>query len=94
MQLDEEVDTAYPARWIGKVTVVTMDGRLLEGRVDEPKGDPGNTLSRKELEHKAQRLAEFSGAASQAEMRAACEYIWGIAGAPTVGPFFVSPGTP
>jgi 2-methylcitrate dehydratase PrpD len=94
MQLDEEVDTAYPARWIGKVTVVTMDGRVLEGRVDEPKGDPGNTLSRKELEHKAQRLAEFSGAASKAEMRAACEHIWGIAGAPTVGPFFVAPGTP
>src|SRR5262249_32530811 len=46
MELDREVDSAYPARWIGKVTVSTHDGRTLEGRVDEPKGDPGNTLSR------------------------------------------------
>ena len=49
MELDPEVDAAYPARWIGKVTVHTIDGRVLHGRVDEPKGDPGNTLSRAEL---------------------------------------------
>lgn len=47
MVLDPEVDSAYPRRWIGKVTVQkTKDGRSFEGRVDEPKGDPGNTLSR------------------------------------------------
>ena len=44
MTLDAEVDSAYPARWIGKVVVDTTDGRRLAGRVDEPKGDPGNTL--------------------------------------------------
>ncbi|MEO8408236.1 MAG: MmgE/PrpD family protein [Oxalobacteraceae bacterium] len=79
MQLDAEVDNAYPARWIGKVTVETMDGRTLQGRVDEPKGDPGNTLTRDELEQKALRLADFSGAASPAEMHAAFERIWNIA---------------
>jgi 2-methylcitrate dehydratase PrpD len=88
MVLDEEVDAAYPARWIGKVTVVTTDGRVLEGRVDEPKGDPGNTLTREELENKALRLAEFGAGASAAEMRAAFERIWHIAQAPTVGAFF------
>lgn len=72
---DVEVDRAYPLRWIGKVTVVTADGRTLHGRVDEPKGDPGNTLTRSELEQKAQRLAEFSGAASFAEMREVFERI-------------------
>ncbi len=46
MQLDEEVDSAYPRRWIGKVSVTTEDGKSFSGRVDEPKGDPGNTLSR------------------------------------------------
>ncbi|WP_077562951.1 MmgE/PrpD family protein, partial [Polaromonas sp. C04] len=46
MVFDAEVDGAYPQRWIGKVTVTTTDGRVLQGRVDEPKGDPGNTLSR------------------------------------------------
>ena len=55
MVLDQEVDQAYPARWIGKVTVQTADGRTLEGRVDEPKGDPGNTLSREELEERVQK---------------------------------------
>src|SRR3546814_4621337 len=45
MDLDAEVDAAYPAQWIGKVTVHTFDGRALSGRVDEPKCDPGNTLS-------------------------------------------------
>ncbi len=79
MVLDAEVDGAYPARWIGKVTVETMDGRTLHGRVDEPKGDPGNTLTRAELEQKALRLAEFSNAATATEMQALFERIWRIA---------------
>jgi 2-methylcitrate dehydratase PrpD len=79
MQLDAEVDAAYPARWIGKVTVLTTDGRRLTGRVDEPKGDPGNTLSRAELEEKARRLAEFGGVLSRAEMDAAIETVWRLA---------------
>jgi len=91
MQLDQEVDSAYPARWIGKVTVVTTDGRVLEGRVDEPKGDPGNTLSRDELEQKALRLAEFGAGASEPEMRAAFKRIWNIADEPVVG-YFLTPG--
>jgi 2-methylcitrate dehydratase PrpD len=78
MVLDKEVDQAYPARWIGKVTVGTTDGRTLHGRVDEPKGDPGNTLSRTELEDKAARLAAFSGAATPAEMAALADKIWSI----------------
>jgi 2-methylcitrate dehydratase PrpD len=85
MALDPEVDGAYPARWIGKVRVETIDGRVLHGRVDEPKGDPGNTLSRPELEDKALRLALYSGGASEAEMRRAMQGLWRIAEAPRVG---------
>ena len=84
MVLDEEVDSAYPARWIGKVTVTTVDGRVLQGRVDEPKGDPGNTLSRDEITAKAQRLAAFSGAATAEEMSAAIDRLWRIADWPRV----------
>jgi 2-methylcitrate dehydratase PrpD len=87
MQLDAEVDGAYPARWIGKVVVETAEGRRLEGRVDEPKGDPGNTLSRPELEDKATRLAAYRGGADAAEMRQVIDRIWGIASAPTVTTF-------
>lgn len=79
MTLDDEVDRAYPARWIGKVEVQTADGRRLHGRVDEPKGDPGNTLTREELEQKALRLAGFAGAAAPQEMAAAFDRIWRIA---------------
>ena len=85
MELDCEIDAAYPARWIGRVTVETVDGQRYEGRVDEPKGDPGNTLSRDELEQKALRLAAFSNAASEDEMRAAFDRLWHVAQAAQVG---------
>jgi 2-methylcitrate dehydratase PrpD len=78
MDLDAEVDGAYPQRWIGKVTVYTRDGRVLKGRVDEPKGDPGNTLSRDEISAKAIRLALYSQGATEAEMQAALKVLWGM----------------
>ena len=78
-------------RWIGRVTVKTRDGRELEGRVDEPKGDPGNTLSRAELEDKAMRLARYRGGASEAEMRRVIERVWALEQAERV-PYFL-PGS-
>lgn len=78
MVLDDEVDAAYPRRWIGKVDVETTDGRMLSARVDVPKGDPGNSLSRSELVEKAVRLGGFRGAASEAQVRQAADRIWRI----------------
>jgi 2-methylcitrate dehydratase PrpD len=78
MAFDPEVDHAYPKSWIGKVSVETADGRMLHARVDEPKGDPGNTLTRGELEQKAVRLAEFSGAATSEEMSRIFTQIWNL----------------
>lgn len=69
MELDEEVDTAYPQRWIGKVSVVTQDGRTLQGRVDEPKGDPGNTLSREEIREKVRGLAQYGKSLSENQVQ-------------------------
>ena len=85
MQRDAEVDTAYPARWIGKVRVRCADGRTLEARVDEPKGDPGNTLTRAELEDKAMRLAAYRGGAGEAEMRAVIARLRALRETPRVG---------
>lgn len=90
MALDAEVDAAYPQRWIGKVTVHTTDGRVLHGRVDEPKGDPGNTLSREEIIAKALRLAAFSRGATAPEMQAAVDAIWDIAAWPRVNALLAS----
>ncbi|AIJ44424.1 2-methylcitrate dehydratase [Comamonas testosteroni TK102] len=84
MELDAEVDAAYPRRWIGKVSVQTTDGRLLKGRVDEPKGDPGNTLSREEITAKALRLADYGGV-DAARAAAAIHKAWAVAAWPQVG---------
>ncbi len=87
MQCDAEVDAAYPARWIGKVEVKTRDGRLLKAQVDEPKGDPGNTLTRAELEDKALRLAAYHGGASAAELQRVIERIRALRTTARVGRF-------
>jgi 2-methylcitrate dehydratase PrpD len=85
MVLDPEVDAEYPRRWIGKVDVETTDGRLLSARVEVPKGDPGNSLSRAELVEKAVRLAAYRGAATEAQVREAAERIWQIDSVEVVG---------
>lgn len=76
MELDPEVDGAYPARWLGRVIVTTTDGRTLSAGIDEPKGDPGNTLSRPELEDKFQRLLAFSGARTVEQGTALIQRVW------------------
>jgi 2-methylcitrate dehydratase PrpD len=78
MILDPEVDSAYPQRWIGKVKVHLNNGSILDGRVDEPKGDPGNTLSRSEISAKALRLAAYSQGANPDEMSHAIDLLWNI----------------
>jgi len=87
LQLDAEVNTAYLARWIGKVVVETVDGRRLEGKVLEPKGDLGNTLSRSELEDKVLQLAVYREGATRAEMQRVIALVWALADAPVVGTF-------
>ncbi|MEP6493377.1 MAG: MmgE/PrpD family protein [bacterium] len=86
MVVDEEVDGLYPRQWTGKVDVRTTDGRTLSARVDVPKGDPGNGLTRAELEDKAAQLGAFRGAATDAETRAAAQRIWQLENEPVFGP--------
>src|SRR5215211_4379626 len=84
MVLDPEVDASYPARWIGLVDVETTDGRRLTSKVDVPKGDPGNPLSRAELEDKARRLAAYRGGASPEEIGWIIERSWNLEREPDV----------
>src|SRR5215204_986181 len=84
MVLDPEVDAAYPARWIGLVDVETTDGRRLTSKVDVPKGDPDNPLSRAELEDKARRLAAYRGGASPEEIGWIIERSWNLEREPDV----------
>jgi 2-methylcitrate dehydratase PrpD len=84
MVYDPEIDAAYPERWIGFVEVETTDGERFTSRVDIPKGDPGNTLSRVELEDKARRLADFRGGASPEEMDRIMDRAWTLDREPDV----------
>ena len=91
MVLDDEVDAEYPRRWIGKVDVQTTDGRVLPGRADVPKGDPGNSLTRDELAAKAIKLGSFGGAATPDETRAAIDRIWALETEEAIGPLMRHP---
>jgi 2-methylcitrate dehydratase PrpD len=78
MVLDEEVDAAYPRSWIGVVEIETSGGGRFTSRVEVPKGDPGNSLSRKELEEKARNLAAYGGGASGEEIDQIVDRIWSL----------------
>jgi 2-methylcitrate dehydratase PrpD len=78
MVLDPEVDSAYPARWLGKVEVETIDGREFSGRVEVPRGDPGNSLTRADLHEKAHRLAAFGGDVSAGELDTVLDRLWAL----------------
>ncbi len=78
MVCDPEVEAAYPQRWLGKVRVTTRDGRVHEMRVDAPRGDPGNPLSRPQLENKALRLAAYRQAATPDEMHGLIQLAWNL----------------
>jgi len=85
MKADEEVNSAYPKRWIGKVTVALSNGTEIQARVDEPKGDPGNTLTRDELDIKARSLALSGNAVEADELDKVMETLWSISSANRVG---------
>jgi 2-methylcitrate dehydratase PrpD len=70
------------------VKVYLKNGQVLDGRIDEPKGDPGNTLTRAEIQDKALRLAAFSRGASEAEMNSAIDLLFAIRSSKSV-PFIL-----
>jgi 2-methylcitrate dehydratase PrpD len=81
---EAEADTAETNRWVGLVEVETTSGERIVSRVDIPKGDPGNELTRAEIEYKARRLAAFQGAASSEETNALIERAWNMDREPNV----------
>lgn len=57
---DEELSALCPQKRVAIVTVVTDSGRFVE-RVDYPKGEPENPLSKDEQEEKFRGLAMYGG---------------------------------
>jgi 2-methylcitrate dehydratase PrpD len=91
MEFDAELDRLYPERWAAKVMIETADGRRFERVVDEPKGDPGNRLTRAEIEDKARSLAEYSGGATADEMRNLFAGAWNLETAPKIETLLAAP---
>lgn len=48
MELDPEIDQAFPEKWMGSVIVITKDGRSFTELVEFAKGDPELPLTRYE----------------------------------------------
>lgn len=78
MTLDPEVDGAYPEKWLGKVAVKSKDGREFTHFVTDPKGDPGNTLSRDEIEAKVKRLVAYNNAGSTEDAERIIAWTWDL----------------
>ncbi len=84
MIMDPEIEAAYPQRWIRLVEVETIDGRHFTSRVDVPRGDPENTLSRAEIEDKARQLAAYQQGAAPEEMNRVIARVWALDQQPDV----------
>lgn len=90
MRLDKEIDAAFPKEWMAIVKVTTKDGTTVEKKVETPKGDPGNTLTkygfnlllylinRVEIETKARGLFDYGGWKDKAAQDRLIKMIWGI----------------
>ncbi|OCL13949.1 2-methylcitrate dehydratase PrpD [Glonium stellatum] len=59
MEYDPEIDAAFPKKWQGIVEVTTNQEDHFQEMVLVVKGDPGWTLTRKEIETKVKSLAGY-----------------------------------
>ncbi|OGM42658.1 hypothetical protein ABOM_008421 [Aspergillus bombycis] len=59
MELDEDINAAFPQKWQGKVIVTCKSGASHEHFVEYLKGDPQNPLTRAEIETKFKALAKY-----------------------------------
>lgn len=57
IEIDPEIDRAYPEIYGGKVTLVTKQGNVLTRKVDYSRGMPENPMSRDEIDSKFMSLA-------------------------------------
>lgn len=78
MQYDEKIDKAYPKKWFGKVSVKTKGGEEHTCFINDPKGDPGNPLSKLEIVEKAQALAVYGAKVELSTAKKWISQVWTI----------------
>ena len=91
MEVDSEIERRYPQSWCAEVMVEMKDGSRFSEYVDTPKGDPGNTLSKEELECKAHSLVAHYEAATGEYLDSVIETIWRLPDAGTKWRLFPTP---
>jgi len=78
IEIDAEIDQAYPEIYGGRVTLVTREGQTISRRVDYSRGMPENPMSQAEIERKFMSLASAAvGAAQAARLLAAVNGVFG-----------------
>jgi len=82
VEIDEEVDRAYPGVYGGRLTVLTRDGRRFSKKVDYSSGMPENPMSGAQVERKYLSLA--SAAVGEAAASGILEIARGLFEAPSV----------
>ena len=65
--VDDDAEHVWPTRYPAQVNIRLKDGRLVQSRVEWPKGDPENAVTREELEDKYTKLAAVAIGAAKAE---------------------------
>ncbi|MDD2496930.1 MAG: MmgE/PrpD family protein [Desulfitobacteriaceae bacterium] len=58
LNIQPEMNQAYPKKWPASVEIVLTDGNIIRGQTDYPKGDPENPLSKDELIEKFTSLVQ------------------------------------
>src|SRR5207237_4442657 len=60
IEIDPEIDRAYPEIYGGRITVVTRGGQTISRRVDYSRGMPENPMAHEEVERKFMSLASVA----------------------------------
>jgi len=64
---DPELTRRYPRKWTSRVEILTRDGQRLKGICENPKGDPENPITEKEVMQKFRTLTEGALASDAVE---------------------------
>ena len=87
-EVDPEAERLWPTRYPCQITITLKDGRKVGSRVEWPKGDPENAVTKPELRDKFLTLASPVLGADRAAR--SHDTIWGLAALADVGPLAAS----
>jgi len=88
MRVDPDIESVYPQQWCSRVEVEMNDGTRFSQYVDTPKGDPGNGLSRSDIEQKARKLVAYFKACEPEEINRLINLVWNLRSSQSIKALF------